>query len=198
MVKVKIDFKSFIQKGIEEIKDDFFIRLINGYQGTGKTYLAIKLVEEDKTEFGRTIKTNIKSYHSSSHEVIYFDSIDDIINDVDDNITYVIDEISKRYSKQCKQDERFYSFLQQSRKHSRHVYLITQEYIQVPQWLRGVANTVYTTSKVFLLPIYKTSLGVPFLNDDLEWTIEPYLFYYYKRTKKIADSYNTLESINSL
>lgn len=198
MLKIKIDFKSLFQKGIKSIKDDFFIRLINGYQGSGKTFLAIKLVEDSSTEKNRIIKTNIHSYKSSSHDIIYFDTIDDIINDTDDHITYIIDEVSKRFPKESKQHQGFYSFLQQSRKHSRHVYLITQEYIQVPTWLRGVANTIYTTSKVPFLPLYKTMLGSPFLTDSLEWSIEPYLYYFYKRTKKIANCYNTLESINTL
>lgn len=198
MLKIKIDYKSFLQKGIKSIKDDFFIRLINGYQGTGKSYLAIKLVEESPDEKNRIIKTNIHSYKSSTHEVIYFDTIEDIVNDIDDNITYIIDELSKKYPKDSKQDKKFYAFLQQSRKHSRHVYLITQEYIQVPTWLRGIATTVYTTTKVLFLPIYKTVLGIPYLNENLEWDIEPFLFYFYKRTKKIAACYDTLESVTTL
>lgn len=198
MLKIKIDFKSMFQKGIKEIKDDFFIRLINGYQGSGKTFLAIKLCEDSREEKGRIIKTNIKSYKSTKHQIIYFDSIDDIILDTDDNITYVIDELSKRFPKECKQHQGFYSFLQQSRKHSRHVYLITQEYIQVPTWLRGVANTIFTTTKVPFLPVYKTMLGTPVLSDSLEWGIEPFLYYFYKRTKKISNCYDTLESIGSL
>ena len=45
MLKVKIDFKSFVKKGIKNEKDDFFIGLINGVQGSGKTYYAIYNVE---------------------------------------------------------------------------------------------------------------------------------------------------------
>lgn len=33
-MKVKIDFKSFLQKGIKTINDDFGIFLITGYQGS--------------------------------------------------------------------------------------------------------------------------------------------------------------------
>ena len=56
--------------------------------------------------------------------------------------------LSKKYTKDSHIDKAFYSWLQQSRKHNRQVYLITQEYLQVPQWLRGVANLVYTTKKI--------------------------------------------------
>lgn len=196
MLKIKIDYKSFFQKGVKKVDDDFFIRLITGYQGSGKSYLGVKLCEEN--ELNRKIKTNIKTYKSNRNEVEYFDYIEDIISDVEDNVTYLIDELSKKYTKDSKQDLRFYSWLQQSRKHKRHVYLITQEFIQVPTWLRGIANTIYTTSKVPILPLYKTSLGVPVLNEEFEWTITEYLVIFYKRTKKIAKCYDTFESINSL
>lgn len=34
MLKVKVDFKSFIQRGIKNIDSDFMIALITGYQGS--------------------------------------------------------------------------------------------------------------------------------------------------------------------
>lgn len=196
-MKIKIDFKSFFQKGVPSVDDDFFIRLITGYQGSGKTFLAVKLAHEQENN-KRIIKTNIKSYCDSAKRIVYFDSIDDIIDDTDDNITYIIDELSKKYTKDSRQDLRFYSWLQQSRKHKRHVYLITQEYIQVPMWLRGIATQVYTTSKVRLLPIYKSILGYPILNENYEWALDEVFTYYYKRTKSISRLYDTFESINTL
>lgn len=197
MTKIKIDFKSFFKKGVKSVDDDFFIRLINGYQGSGKTFVCVKMLHENEDDT-RTIRTNIKSYRDSRKKIEYFDKIEDILSDTDDNITYAIDELSKKYTKDSKQDLAFYSWLQQSRKHKRHVYLITQEYLQVPMWLRGIANTVYTTSKVLFLPIYKSSLGVPYLDDNFEWCIDEFLVLYYKRTKEIAMLYDTFESINNL
>lgn len=144
------------------------------------------------------IYTNIKSYKSLKNNIIYFDKIEDITDNTEDCCIFLIDEISKKYTKDSKQDLKFYSWLQQSRKHKRYVYLITQEYIQVPIWLRGIANKVYTTSKVPLLPIFKTSLGVPVLNDNYEWDINTLYVIYYKRTKKISDLYDTFESIDNL
>ena len=196
-MKVKIDYKSFLKKGVKSVDDDFFIRLITGYQGSGKSFLAIKCAHELENHT-RTIRTNIKSYVDTKKKIEYFDEINDILDDTDDNITYIIDELSKKYTKDSKQDLRFYSWLQQSRKHKRHVYLITQEYIQVPTWLRGIATMVYTTSKVPVLPIYRTTLGIPVLTDDFEWSIDELLVWYYKRTKDISKLYDTFESINSL
>ena len=196
MLKIKIDYKSFFKRGVPNINDDFFIRLITGYQGSGKSFLGVKMCHE--LEKNRKIKTNMKSYHELEKKIEYFDSIDDIINDNDDNITYLIDELSKKYTKDSKQDLRFYSWLQQSRKHKRHVYLITQEYLQVPTWLRGVANTVYITSKLPILPIYRTSLGHPILDENFEWSLSETSVLFYKRTKEISNLYDTFESINSL
>lgn len=196
-MKIKIDFKSFLQKGVPSVDDDFFIRLITGYQGSGKSFLAVKLAHEQENN-KRIIKTNIKTYCDNNKHIIYFDSIEDIVHDTDDNITYIVDELSKKYTKDSRQDLSFYSWLQQSRKHKRHVYLITQEYIQVPTWLRGIATQVYTTSKVRFLPIYKTTLGYPILNEEYEWSLDEVFTYYYKRTKNIANLYDTFESIDTL
>lgn len=197
MLKIKIDFKSFLQRGVSNINDDFFIRMITGYQGSGKSYLAIKLVHEDEPK-NRVIRTNIKTYFEMDKTIEYFDKIEDIVHDNDDNITYVIDELSKKYNKESKIDKAFYSWLQQSRKHNRHVYLITQEYLQVPTWLRGIATNVYTTSKVPILPIYKTILGVPYLDENCEWSINEYFVLYYKRTRVVSSLYDTRESIDNL
>ena len=196
-MKIKVDFKSFVKKGVKSVDDDFFIRLITGYQGSGKTFLAIKCAHELEKK-DRTIRTNIKTYIDNSKKIEYFDTINDIINDTDDNITYIIDELSKKYTKDSKQDLAFYTWLLQSRKHQRHVYLITQEYIQVPTWLRGIATMVYITDKVPFLPIYRTTLGLPTLTEDYEWSINELLVWYYKRTKDISNLYDTFESINSL
>lgn len=194
-MKVKIDFKSFLQKGIKTINDDFGIFLITGYQGSGKTWYSIYLMEKDKNKI---IYTNIKSYKSTRNQVKYFEKIEDIWDNTENGVIFLIDEVSKRYTKDTKQDLKFYSWLQQSRKHKRYVYMITQEYIQVPIWLRGIANRVYITSKVPVLPIFKTTLGIPVLNENFEWVVNELVTIYYKRTKKISDLYDTYESINVL
>ena len=161
MIKIKIDYRTFLQQSPRKLNDNFGIFLITGYQGSGKTYYSIYLMEKEKN---KKIFTNIKSYTSTRNEVHYFDTLEEIYSNVEDNCIFLIDEVSKRYTKDSRQDLQFYSWLQQSRKHKRYVYLITQEYLQVPMWLRGIANQVYTTSKVPLLPIFKTSLGVPILS----------------------------------
>ena len=196
MMKIKIDYKTFLQPSPLHINDNFGIYLITGYQGSGKTYYSIYLMEKEKN---KKIYTNIKTYTSTRNEVHYFEKLEEILENTEDNCIFLIDEVSKRYTKDSRQDLSFYSWLQQSRKHKRYVFLITQEYIQVPMWLRGIANQVYTTSKVPILPIFKTSLGVPVLSTDTyEWGIQTFAIIFYKRTKKISNCYDTFESINTL
>lgn len=196
MLSYKIDWSSIIKKGIKPIDDDFAIYLITGYQGSGKTFFSIYTLEN--TFKGKVIYTNIKSYKSKKNIIKYFNRIEEIETNTEDNAVFLIDELSKKYSKNSPQDMRFYSWLQQSRKHKRYVYLITQEYIQVPTWLRGVANLVYTTSKVRFLRLYKTQLGVPYLDENLEWSIQPISSIIYKRTLDIAKLYDTFEGIDTL
>lgn len=197
MLKIRVDLESFFHKGIKNQADDFMIALINGYQGSGKSYYSIyKLEKEFK---GRVVYTNIKSYHSSNLEVRYFTRLEDIYNNHDIGAIFVIDELSKKFIKDSKIDLRFYSWLQQSRKHKRYVFMITQEYLQVPNWLRGIAIMSYTTKKVPLTPILITTLGTPILDPNtFEWGLEEHALLFYKRNKKIACLYDTNELINEL
>lgn len=192
----KIDWSSLLKKGIPTLDDNFGIYLITGYQGSGKTYYAIYTME--RTFKNSKIYTNIKTYKSDINHIIYFDKIEDIENNIEDNCIFLIDELSKKYSKNSPQDMRFYSWLQQSRKHKRYVYMITQEYIQVPTWLRGVANLVYTTQKLKFLPLFKTTLGIPYLNEDCEWETNTIATIIYKRNLDVSLKYDTFESINRL
>lgn len=198
MLKVKIDFKSMFKKGIKNIKDDFIVALINGSQGSGKSYYAIYQAE---CIFKKpiTIYTNIKSYKSLKNKVVFFTNIEELYNNHDTYCMFIIDELSKKYTKDSRIDKYFYSWLQQSRKHHRYVYLITQEYMQVPNWLRGVASLSYTTKKIPLTPFMITTLGVPTLNKDTyEWGLQELSILIYKRNKYIANLYDTYELINEL
>lgn len=193
-----IDIKSMFRPKPKQIKDNFGVSFITGYQGSGKTYLAVYILVK-YIEPNRKIYTNIKSLHIPNREIEYFEKIDDIVENVEMDRVFVIDEISKKYTKDCKQDRLFYSWLQQSRKRRRTTILITQEYIQIPFWLRGIARYVYTTTKILFLPIFKTYKGFAYLSEDTkEWEIDPQEIYIYKRNKYIASYYDTMEPINTL
>ena len=99
ILSIKIDFQSLFKKGIKSAKDDFGIYLITGYQGSGKTYFSIYTME--RLYKGKTIYTNIKSYKSVRNKVIYFNRVEDIYSNLDDNCVFLIDELSKKYTKNC-------------------------------------------------------------------------------------------------
>ena len=163
--KYNIDFKSFFRKRPKTINDNFGVSFITGYQGSGKSYLGV-LILVKYIEPNRKIYTNIKSLHIPNREIEYFEKLDEITDNIEMDRVFLIDEISKRYTKECKQDKKFYSWLQQSRKRRRTTILITQEYIQIPFWLRGIARYVYTTTKIPIFPIFRTYKGFAYLSED--------------------------------
>lgn len=196
--KYNIDIKSLFQLGTKKINDNFGCSLITGYQGSGKTWLACYILVK-YIEPNRKIYTNIKSLKIPNREIEYFEKIDEITSNIEMDRVFVIDEISKKYTKDAKQDKLFYSWLQQSRKRRRTTLLITQEYLQVPIWLRGVARYVYTTNKLPLLPLFVTYKGYAYLSEETkEWEVDPQEIYIYKRTKKVSSMYDTMEPINTL
>lgn len=194
LFKYDIRFNTFLKKGVKPLNDNFFIAMICGAQGTGKNTWALMLVLDSN----KKIYTNIRSMNIPNREIIYFTRIEEIYSYDDDNSIFIIDECSKKWFKESKQDKAFYSWLMQSRKHRREVYTIWQEYLQTPSWVRGVANKVYTTHKTFF-GLCVTSLGTPVLTEDTkEWTTINHKYIIYKRTAKLCSYYDTFERINSL
>lgn len=198
LFNTNIDLKSFLRTKPKPIKDDFGVSFVTGYQGSGKTYFAVYILTK-YIENSRKIYTNIGSLNIPGRDIVYFEKIDDIIDNIEMDRVFVIDEISKKYTKDCKQDRLFYSWLQQSRKRRRTTILITQEYLQIPIWLRGIARFVYTTTKLPFLPLFRTYKGYAVLDEETkEWTVEPEETYIYKRNKYICNYYDTMEPVNTL
>lgn len=200
-MKLKIDFRSFAKKGVPLVEDKWGCYFVTGFQGSGKTYFALYYLQRiNKTNY--KIKTNIKSLKIPNREIEYFSKITEILDDVEENVIYIIDEISKKYSKNSSPDKPFYSWLQQSRKRGRIVMLITQEWKEVPMWLRRPARFMFTTKKFPFLPIFYTTCGDALnqtLNElTLEWECPVLFIYIYKRNKSIANLYDTFEPINEL
>ena len=91
----------------------------------------------------------------------------------------------------------------QSRKRCRLVYLITQEFKELPMWLRRPLKRSYSTRPfLFFKNIFITTIGdaenMILDKDTLEWTCPPISFLIYKRNKCITDLYDTFEPINQL
>lgn len=192
---IDIDFRSIFSKGVKQKKEPFGVFLVTGYMGSGKTYFCVKFACDFINKY--KIKTNIKSLHIPNAIIEYFETLDEIYNDKEEYCLYIIDELGRKYTKEVRSDKYFYNFLQMSRKTKRIVLIIHQEYLQVPIWLRGVANEVFTTKKVRFLPsLFITYRGYAVLDEETkEWTIDYTYRYIYKRNKSIASYYDTFETV---
>lgn len=199
---IHIDFKSFFYKGLS-YNDDYSVSMILGAQGTGKTYLAIKMCEEFiKKHPNYKIKTNIKSYYENKKDgwnCEYFDTISSISDDFDDYTIYIIDELARKYPKGCPQDTKFLGWLMQSRKCHRYIFMTHQTYLLVPQWLREPIDHIYTTRHFINKNFCITSYGLPLLDEEtLDWTVSTIDTFVYKRNKKISSLYDTFEPVAQL
>lgn len=198
--KYDIRFNTFFKKGIKEVENPWGVYMITGFQGSGKTYFATYLLKTMLND--NEIYTNIKSLKIPLKRINYFRTLEEIYTNTEENRIFVIDEISKKYTKNSLQDKAFYSWLQQSRKRGRIVILITQEWKEVPMWLRRPVRFMYHTRKLGILPFFVTTMGdalnTEFNTETNEWECPVIKYIIYKRNKKIADLYDTYEPINTL
>lgn len=200
ILKYDIRLNTFLKPGIKQKEDPWGVYTITGFQGSGKTYYAVYLLKNMKNNY--KIHTNIKSLKIPKKDIEYFSKIEEITDNVEENQIFVIDEISKKYTKNSVQDKAFYSWLQQSRKRGRIVILLTQEWKEVPMWLRRPVRFMYSTRKLGFLPIFITSIGdalnCTYNSDTNEWECPVISYIIYKRTKSIASMYDTFEPVETL
>lgn len=205
--KLDIRFNTFLKKGLPKIDDRFGVYFITGRQGSGKTYYAIYLALQQvnfDTELAK-IKTNIKSLNIPGANIEYFERVEEIYFDTEERCIFILDEVARKWSKNSKTDTQFYAFLNQCRKMKRICIMITQEWKELPMWIRRPAKYMITTKKVPLLNQF--GLFVSLVGDaenmvldpvEMEWVCPPIKYIVYKRTKEIASYYDTLEAINVL
>ena len=203
ILKYDIKFNTFKKKGIKSKETPWGCYMITGFQGSGKTYFAcfllLDLLKKIKPNY---IFTNINSLNIPKKNINHFLLLEDITSHTYENSIYIIDELSKKFTKNSNQDKAFYSWLQQSRKRGRIVILITQEWKEVPMWLRRPIRFMYTTRKLGALPYFITTKGDALnctYNVDInEWECPILEYIIYKRNKEVADLYDTFEPITDL
>lgn len=200
----RIEFKTFIKKGLPKIDDRFGVYFITGRQGSGKGYYACKLaLAQDKKTCAR-VYTNIHSLKLPGYNISYFSTVDELYLNTDEYCIFIIDEISRKYDKNSRTDTQFYAWLNQSRKRKRIVIMITQEWRELPMWIRRPAKIMITTKRCFLtcFGIYKTIVGdaenLVFNKDENEYECPTIKTIYYKRNLEIANLYDTFEPIQIL
>lgn len=199
--KKEFDFKSVFKKRTPKIDDHFGVYFITGRQGSGKTYYACKFANEvdlDKV----TIWTNIHSLKLPHND---FNKIEELYHNTDEHCLFIIDEVSRKYDKNSRTDTQFYAWLNQSRKRKRVVILITQEWRELPMWIRRPAKVMMSTKPTAILSalgFYTITWGdaenMIFNKDECEYECPPIKSVIHKRNQSIADLYDTFEPINSL
>lgn len=205
--KYDIRLNTFIKRGLPSIDDRFGVYFVTGKQGSGKTYYAIYLGLQ-QVNFDPSlakIYTNIHSLRIPKANINYFTNVNEIYTNTDQHCIFIIDEVSRKFDKNSRTDTQFYAFLNQCRKMRRICILITQEWRELPMWLRRPAKYMIQTRKTPLLNIfgiYTSTVGdaenMVFDKEEGEYNCPPIKYIIYKRNQQIADMYDTFEPINSL
>lgn len=200
-----IRFNTFFKRGLPKIDDRFGIYFVTGRQGSGKNYYATMLLLQQDKRLCNKVYTNVHSLKIPGYNINYFDKLSDLYYNTEEFCIFLIDEISRKYDKNSKTDTQFYAWLNQSRKRKRIVILITQEWRELPMWIRRPAKYMITTKKTRLLNvfgIYTSIIGdaenLTFNKDEGEYECPPIMKIVYKRNKAIANLYDTFEAVNDL
>lgn len=203
---IKFNLKSFKYKGVKTIDDKFGVYLITGKQGTNKTYYACQLILNQNLSRCNYVKTNIHSLKIPGVKMVYFTKINEIYFDTDINCIYIIDELSRKYKKNTPCDENFFAFMNQCRKRNRILIGITQEYLELPMWLRRPcrymlsSKTIPILSNIFNIFACEIGNGYDLVYDkDVGEYVCPTLgTIIYKRNEYVSSLYDTFEPINEL
>lgn len=204
--KYDVRFNTFKYKKAKVIDDRFGTYTISGKQGTNKSYYACYLITQQSKQKVNYIKTNVHSLNIPGYRIEYFTKIDEIYHDTDKNCIYLIDEISRKYKKNSPCDTQFYAWLNQCRKRNRIVILITQEWLELPLWLRRPVRYNLTSTKIPILTelfgLFLCRVGngydMKYNKDEGEYECPIIEQIIYKRNMYIANMYDTFEPINDL
>lgn len=200
----RIEFKSLFRKGLPPIDDRFGVYFVCGRQGSGKSYYAVKLLLAQDGKTCASIYTNVHSLKLPNYNVKFFDRVDELYTNTDEYCIFLIDEISRKWDKNSRTDTQFYAWLNQSRKRKRIVIMITQEWRELPMWIRRPAKFMITTKKNLFSRwgLFTTIVGdaenMVFNKDEGEYECPTIKKIYYKRNRYIANMYDTFEPINQL
>lgn len=200
----RFEFSSFFKRGLPKIDDRFGCYFVTGRQGSGKNYYAVKLLLAQKSDTCSCVYTNVHSLKIPNYNIKYFSTIQELYYNTDEYCIFLIDEISRKWDKSSKTDTQFYAWLNQSRKRKRIVIMITQEWRELPMWIRRPAKYMITTQRNIFsrFGIFTTIIGdaenLVFNKDEGEYECPTIKKVIYKRNLNIAKLYDTFESINLL
>lgn len=203
--KYDIRLDTVFKKGLSKVDDRFGVYYVTGKQGSGKTYYGVYLLLQQDKEIVKKIYTNIHSLNIPGYEIEYFTRLDEIYYNIEEHSIFLIDELARKFNKNSKTDTQFYGWLNQSRKRKRIVIMITQEWRELPMWIRRPAKFMISTYRTpilyklgFVTSVVGDAENLIFDKDEGEYMCPPIKYIVYRRNKRIADMYDTFEAINEL
>lgn len=211
VLKLKIDFKSFLRKGFNRKVNEFGLVCFEGKQGTGKTYSAVKMCIDRKLATGAVIITNVSSFCIFS-DTVYISDIYELINyvlslydnssfDNPPNIIIFFDEIFTVLTKQSKVDNDILSFLSQLRKRGILFITTAQEWLEIPITFRRYVRFQVNCQAISL---FNKAIFINYVNDgeQLKWSNEENDYIapristkVFKGNVSVVESYDTYETI---
>lgn len=213
-IHLRVDFKSFFNKGFRKNNDDFGVYVFTGKQGTGKTFTCVNFLQKYIHGKDIIIITNLKSLNIKNKKIIYIKKMTEIIqlinNSYDSNYKYIIfyDEIfsflNKNYKLSSHDLKLLYDFISQLRK--REIILLTtaQVWADIPLSFRRQTR-FQIGCKMFRLPIFNRAFLHYTFNDadNMKWDedaqdfVAPTISTYFGKAKKsVTELYDTFEVIH--
>lgn len=203
--KYNIRFNTFLKTGLKPLDDRYGVYFVTGRQGSGKTYYAVDLLLQQNPEMLNKVYSNIYSLNIPNYNIHYFNKIEELYTNTEEYCIFLIDEVSRKYDRNSRTDTQFYAWLNQSRKMKRIVILVTQEWRELPMWIRRPAKFMISTKKtpiLFRLGFFTSVVGdaenMIFNKDEGEYECPPIQYIIYKRNKLTASYYDTFEAVNEL
>lgn len=197
--------ETFFKRGLPRLDDRFGCYFVTGRQGSGKSYYAVTLLLQQDKRLVNKVYTNVHSLNIPGYDIVYFTDIKELYTNIDDHCIFLIDEISRKYDRNSRTDTQFYAWLNQSRKRKRIVIMITQEWRELPMWIRRPAKFMITTYPTrflrffgFFTSVVGDAENLIFNKDEGEYECPPLKYIIYRRNKCIAQFYDTFEAINQL
>ena len=203
--KYDIRLNTIFKKGLKKVDDRYGVYFVTGRQGSGKTYYGVYLLLNQDKELVNKIYTNIHSLNIPGYDIVYFNKIEELYFNTEEHCIFLIDELARKYDRNSRTDTQFYGWLNQSRKRKRIVIMITQEWRELPMWIRRPAKFMISTHKtriLYKLGFVTSTVGdaenLVFDKDEGEYMCPPIKYIIYRRNEKIAKMYDTFEAINEL
>lgn len=201
--KYRFDIDSLFKPAPPPIDDRHGVWYFCGRQGSNKNYMALCTILKQSPDKCNKIYTNVHSLKLPGYNIEYFTKLTELYDNVEEDCIFLIDEISRKFDRNSRTDTQFYAWLNQSRKRKRIVMLITQEWRELPMWIRRPAKFSFTTRPLFKpLQIFITTVGdaenLVFNKDEGEYECPPIQCIIWRRNKCITDLYDTFEPINQL